>query len=229
RTLIAAIALALGAIDGTAAAQPTVLLPTFFSPVPPEAAIAADRQGDRDRNGQTATERGATGNMPRVARSRGRGRRRSGVASSVNARGRRNGGFDRQEHVGERSLRTHLSIAQEQLAPLGRLAAALAYAAIDERPAVEVVIHVAREDEPVHQRRVEEQLLESLQRSEPDQIAAPYPHEIFSDVELPVLLRDVDVARDLDVARIADAQAVLVREADVVDRHRVEAHHLRRH
>src|SRR5689334_22164757 len=88
-------------------------------------------------------------------------------------------------------LRTELRVAQEHLPPLGRLAPALEHAAIDERPAVEVVVDVAREDEAVDERRVEEQLLEPLQRTEPDQIAAADPDEILSDVELPVLARGV--------------------------------------
>jgi len=65
------------------------------------------------------------------------------------------------------------------------------------------------------------QLLEALERTEPDQIAAADPHQVLADVEPPVLLRRVDVADDLDVARIAGAEAVLVREADVVERQRI--------
>ena len=91
------------------------------------------------------------------------------------------------------------------------------------------MVHVAREDEPVHERRVEEQLLEPFQRPEPDQIAAADADQIPADVKMPVLLCGVDVADDLDLTRIAGAKAVLVREADVVERHRIETHHLRRH
>src|SRR5687768_8056551 len=55
-------------------------------------------------------------------------------------------------------LRTPLRVAQEELPPRGRLAPSLEDAPIDERPAVEVVVHVAREDEPVDERCMEEQL-----------------------------------------------------------------------
>ena len=105
------------------------------------------------------------------------------------------------------ALRPHLRVSQEHLAPLRRLAPALEHAPIDQRPAVEVVVDVAREDEPVDQRRVEEQLLEALQRTEPDQIAAADADQVLADVEVPVLVRRVDVADDLDLARIADAEA----------------------
>src|SRR5207245_6257225 len=84
---------------------------------------------------------------------------------------------DRRAHAGGRDvrrlpLRPHRRVAQEQLSPLGAFAPALERAAVDERPAVEIVVDVARQDEAVHERRVEEQLLEALQRPEPDQIAA---------------------------------------------------------
>ena len=91
------------------------------------------------------------------------------------------------------------------------------------------MIEIARQDEAVDERCVEEQPLEPLQRAEPDQIAAADAHEILPDMEAPVLIRGVAIAGDLDVARIAGAEAVLVREADVVDRQRIEAHHFRRH
>src|SRR5438067_7830025 len=121
-------------------------------------------------------------------------------------------------HLDRRALRALLRVAKEQLPPRRRLTPALEHAPIDERPAVEIVVDVAREDEAVDERRVEEQLLKSLERTEPDQIAAADPHEIPAHTEVPVLARRVDVADDLDVARIADAETVLVREPDVADR-----------
>src|SRR5207237_4408410 len=122
--------------------------------------------------------------------------------------------------VRTRPLRAVLRVAQEQLAPRSGFAPALEHAAIDQRPAIEVVVDVAREDEAVDERRAEEQLLEFLERTEPDQIAAADPHQILADVEVPALARRIRVADDLDVARVADAEAVLVREADVVERQR---------
>src|SRR5439155_21480643 len=144
-------------------------------------------------------------------------------ASLVDSRRGGNGCFDRGPYVDERSLRPHLRVTKEHLAPRGRLAPALEHAAIDERPAVEVVVHVAREDEPVHERRMKEKLLEPFQRPGPDQVAAADAHEILADVKVPVLVRGVDVADDFDLARIAGAEAVLVRETDVVERQRIEA------
>ena len=41
-------------------------------------------------------------------------------------------------------------------------------------------------------------------------------------------MRGIDLARDLDAPRIADSQPLLVRQADVGNRHRIEPHHLRR-
>src|SRR5712692_1768941 len=68
-----------------------------------------------------------------------------------------NGRFDRGDNGNRRALRAHVRVAQEHLAPLGRLAPALEDTAINEGPAVEVVIDVAGEDEAVDERRVEEQ------------------------------------------------------------------------
>ena len=87
----------------------------------------------------------------------------------------------------------------------------------------------AGQGEAVDQRRVEEQLLEALERAEPEQDAAADAHQVLADGELPVRLRRVDVAHQLDVVRIAAAQSVLMREADVLERQGIEAHHLRRH
>src|SRR6516162_439392 len=79
-------------------------------------------------------------------------------------------------------------VPQEHLAPRGRLAPALEHAAVEKRPAVEVMIDVAGQDEAVDERRPEEQILEALQRTEPDQVAAADAHEVLAHVELPVLL-----------------------------------------
>ena len=111
------------------------------------------------------------------------------------------------------ALRPHLRVSKEHLAPLRGLAPALEHPPIDQGPSIEVVVDVARQDEPVDERGVEEQLLEALERTEPDQIAAADADEVLADVELPVLVRRVDVAGDLDVPRVADAEAVLVGEA----------------
>src|SRR5262249_57061065 len=100
-----------------------------------------------------------------------------------------------------RGLRAVLRIAKKQLAPRRRFAPALEDAAIDQRPAVEVVIDVAGEDEPVDQRGVEEQLLKLLQRPEPDQIAAADAHQVLADGEVPVLARGGGIADDLYRAR----------------------------
>src|SRR5215475_13943531 len=104
------------------------------------------------------------------------------------------------------SLRPHLRVTQEHLAPLGGLAPAFEHAAIDERPAVEIVIDVAGEDEAVDERRAEKQLLEPLERTKPDEIPTADAHEVLADVEMPVLARRVGVACDLDLPRVADTQ-----------------------
>src|SRR5262249_1179973 len=86
---------------------------------------------------------------------------------SVNARGNGDaavGAADRRL----RSERAFLGVAEEHLAPFRGFAPAFEHAAVDERPAVEVVVHVAREDESVHERRVKEQFLEALERAEPN-------------------------------------------------------------
>src|SRR3954447_6564162 len=92
------------------------------------------------------------------------------------------------------ALRTELRVAQKQLAPFRGLAPALEHMPIDQRPAVEIVVDVAGEDEAVHQRRPEEQLLEAPQRPEPDQIAAAEAYEVLPDMEPPVFPCRVDVA-----------------------------------
>ena len=67
--------------------------------------------------------------------------------------------------------------------------------------------------------------------SGPNQIRSPPPirTRFLPTWKCQFSLRHVGVADDLDVARIADAEAVLVRQADVLDRHRIESHQLRRH
>ena len=59
-----------------------------------------------------------------------------------------------------RALRPHLRVAQEKLAPRRLFAPSLEYPPIEERPATEVVIDLAGQDEPVDHRRMKEQLLE---------------------------------------------------------------------
>src|ERR1700730_15680908 len=61
------------------------------------------------------------------------------------------------------TLRAHPRVAQEELPPRGLLAPPLEHAAIDERPAVKIVIDLTRENEAIDERRVEEQLLKALQ------------------------------------------------------------------
>src|SRR5260370_33211193 len=104
----------------------------------------------------------------------GRETRRLYAALSVNARG--NGqAVEGRALGGVRGdfrwlpLWTCLSVSQEHLAPRSGLAPALEDAPIDQRPPVEVVIHVARQDEAIDERRVNEQLLQTLQLAEPDQ------------------------------------------------------------
>src|SRR4051812_34755770 len=72
------------------------------------------------------------------------------------------------ERVGEmrRRLRPVFGVLQEQLSPFSRLAPPLEDATVDERPPVEIMIDIAREDETVHERRMEKQLLKPLQRPE---------------------------------------------------------------
>src|SRR5689334_16761228 len=122
----------------------------------------------------------------------------------MDARRNRNERVGRRWH-GQLTLRSHRRVAQEHLPPLRRLAPALEDTAVDQRPAIEVVIDVAGENEAVDQRRVEEQLLEPLQGTEPDQVAAADAYEVLADVKVPVLGCRVAVADDLDVARVADA------------------------
>src|SRR5438093_3755672 len=139
---------------------------------------------------------------------------------SVDARGGRNRDGGLRPGDERLALGAEPGVAQEQLAPAGGLAPAFEPAAIDQRPAIEVVIHVAGKDEPVHEWCAEEQLLEAPQRPEPDQITAGNANEVLPDVKAPVLVRSIDLARDLDAPRIADSQPLLVRQADVGNRHR---------
>src|ERR1051325_6567405 len=106
----------------------------------------------------------------------GWGTRRLYAASSVDARGN-GGGIGGVDRGIRRADRAQARVAQKHLAPLRRLGPALEHAAIDERPAIEIVIDLARQDEAVDQRRVEEQFLEPLQRAEPDQVAAADAHQ----------------------------------------------------
>src|SRR5438552_6172263 len=99
------------------------------------------------------------------------------IAVSVDARGRRNRGGGLRPGDERLALGAEPGVAQEQLPPAGGLAPAFEPAAIDQRPAIEVVIHVAGEDEAVDERRAEEQLLEAPERPETDQIAPGNPHD----------------------------------------------------
>ena len=79
----------------------------------------------------------------------------------------------------------------------------------------------------MYERRVEDRLLQHLRRAEPGEVA----HEAVqctADLESPRLLRDLGIADDLDLVRVADAESLLVRCADVLDRHWIEPHQLRR-
>src|SRR5947208_2179312 len=96
----------------------------------------------------------------------------------------------------ELPLRADGGVAEEHLSPFSRLAPALEDTAVDERPSVEIVVHVAGQDKSIDERGVEEQLLKSLQRTEPDQVAAADPHQVLADVEMPVLFRGIAVADD---------------------------------
>src|SRR5262249_54914892 len=123
-----------------------------------------------------------------------------------------------------RSLRAHLRVPQEQLAPLRALAPSLERPSVEHRPPIEIVIDLARQDEPVDERRVEEQLLESFERTEPNQITARQAYEILAHMKLPVFARGICIPDHLDVCWSTDAEAILVREPDVIERHRIEPH-----
>src|SRR6185369_3514561 len=114
----------------------------------------------------------------------------------MNACRKRRRRFRKSGLDGRLTLRPHLRVAEKQLPPLGRLAPALEHAPIDERPAIKVVVHVARENEAVDERRVEEQLLEPLERTKPDEIPAADADQILADVKLPVLVGGIDIADD---------------------------------
>src|ERR1700689_431430 len=82
---------------------------------------------------------------------------RKGRGSNVTTRGAGNARGNRQRahacDLGRRlALRTQLSVTQKQASPVGRLRPAFEDTAIDERPAVEIVVDVAREDEAVDER-----------------------------------------------------------------------------
>ena len=127
------------------------------------------------------------------------------------------------------ALGTHPRVAQKQLAPVGFFRPSLERPPIEQRPPIQVVVDLAGQDEAVDERGVKKQLLEPLEGTEPDQVAAAQPHQVLADVKMPVLLRHFGVADNLDVARVADAQPVFVRHADVGQRHRIEPHQLGRH
>src|SRR5205823_12134255 len=112
-----------------------------------------------------------------------------------------------------RDLRDALALTAlvggEEVAPRGVLLPRLEGALVLERPAIIVVVRLAAEDERVHQRRMEEDLLEALHGAEPHQVA-DHRRAVVADLEAPALLRNV-VAHDLDVARIPHAELVVVR------------------
>src|SRR5260221_6622137 len=114
----------------------------------------------------------------------------------------------------------------EEAAPRRLALPALEDLAILARPAVVVVIQLAAEDEHVHEGGVEEELLKALHRAEPHHVA-DLARRVVADGKPPALVRDVR-ADDLDVARVSDTQTVVVRDLDVLEAHRIEAHHLRR-
>src|SRR6202795_206467 len=93
-------------------------------------------------------------------------------SSSVNTRGYRNArdAHARRGDDGRPALRAHLRVAEEELSPRRGLAPVRERAAVEEGPAVVVVVEVAGENEAVDERRMKEQVLEALQRPEPDQI-----------------------------------------------------------
>src|SRR5205814_3519932 len=127
---------------------------------------------------------------------------------SVNATGDRRGGeASRPGGVTRRlTLRSHLRVAEEQPPPSRGFRPALECAPVENRPPAEIVIHLARQDEAVDERSMEEQLLQSLERTEPDEIAADEAHQVLSNVKVPVLAGRLDVADDFDVARSADPE-----------------------
>src|SRR5579872_4113432 len=141
----------------------------------------------------------------------------AGLVNASGSRGRAHGlGAERW-----RALGTERGVAEKHATPLGRFRPALEHPSIDQRPAVEVVIHITREDEAVDERGVEKEFLKAFERAEPDEIAAAKSNEILADVKVPVLFRRVGVAHNLDVPRVTDAQAVFVREEDVIKRERI--------
>src|SRR5262245_52667899 len=109
------------------------------------------------------------------------------------------------------ALRTLLRVSQEQLSPRRPLGPLLERFSIERRPAIEVVIDLAREHEAVHERRVEKEILERFERTEPDQIAADRANQVLADLEAPALVGRVDVPHDFNVLRITDAEAIFMR------------------
>src|SRR5947209_19840204 len=89
-----------------------------------------------------------------------------------------------------------------------------------------VVIEEAAEDEEIDERRAEEQLLQSPQRTKPDQVAHP-AGQVVAHRELEIDVADV-FADYLDLLGTADTQPGIVGELDIGDAHRIEAHHLGR-
>src|SRR5262249_12612896 len=155
--------------------------------------------------------------------------RRAGTGAGSRRRGRRAAASTRVGAATDAGTASDPSdrVAREELTP-ALLALELVHAPLPlHRPPVEVVIEEAAEHEEVHQRLVEEELLEDLQRREPQEVA-DVRREVVADAEAPALLRRVDVAGEVDLLEAAHAESALVRHPDEADRHRVEAHELRR-
>jgi hypothetical protein len=70
------------------------------------------------------------------------------------------------------------------------------------------VIKFASEDEHVHERGVEEELLNALQGAEPEHVA-DHPRGVVADGESPAFVRYVG-AHDLDVTRVAGSERIFV-------------------
>src|SRR5262245_33694575 len=124
-----------------------------------------------------------------------------------------------------RPKRAVLAVLQKVLAPGGPLGPLLEDPLVLERPAVVVVVRFGAEDEQVDQRRAHEDVLNRLERAEPDDIADP-AGTVVADGEAPAFLSEIGVPDHLDVSRVTDPEAGLVGEPDVRDAQRIEAHHL---
>src|SRR5581483_2142195 len=105
-----------------------------------------------------------------------------------------------------RGQRALSPILQEELAPGGGGGPVFEDATVANGPPVVIVICLRAKDEDVDERRAHEDVLNALQRPEPDHVAHP-AGAIVANFETPALGRGVLVAHDADLRRIADAQA----------------------